>query len=307
MRFKNWDDFKAHCSGLSKVMSPPQKANDLNKTEQKKYENLTSKDELSETEKEDLQKLLAKREIFLNPPLSETAKSYLIERYAKNRYDLRVAAYSTQKVTQLKGSYLETEGVNILREVDNIDYVQPESLKSNDYLAGICDIMSPDGSKIIDVKISWSAVSFFPNLYRKLSYANWWQMQGYLHLYDVKFGQVCYILANTPKHLIDQEKSNLLRRYAYGEIERSKYDEEMDKLDSFFDYNKIPLKKRIIRFDVERCDDLKALIEHKVRLCRQFLNEFEKVHLMNKNIITLAENYLKVEPKTDENNTESES
>ena len=295
MKYKNWDDFKVYCSGISRIMTRPKVGcKDLNKTEIKKRDFLLGQTDLSEEEKGALAFLNKKRETYLHPPLAITAKSYLVERYSADKYNIRRAsAGGPQKWTITKGVALENEGIELLRFLDKIDYKQPDKTTSNDYLIGQCDILCQENKKIVDVKTSWNAANFMQKRRdEKLSFQQWCQIQGYMELYNIDFGQVSYVLVNTPPHLIDQEKANLFRRYTFGELTREDYEEQMERFDSLFDYSKIPMHKRIIRFDVPRSSEFMPKVKEKVELCRLFLNEFERSFLSGKNILTLPETFM---------------
>jgi hypothetical protein len=306
MKYKNWDNFKVHVTGISKIMARPKGCNDLTQRDTRRQTTILAKEEKTEEELAFIEFMKLKREKFLHPPLSETAKSYLIERYSSEKYNIRRAsAGGKQKPTITKGVALENEGIELVSFVDKIKYQQPEYPMSNDYMIGECDILCYENKKIVDVKTSWNAANFMENRRdNRLSFYQWCQVQGYLELYDLDFGQVCYVLVNTPPHLVDQEKANLFRRYTFGEINRDKYDEEVAKYDSIYDYRKIPVGKRIIRFDVARFKEFIPFLYEKIGKCREWLNGFERTFLSNKNILTLPEDYINVRTGAEEDSTE---
>lgn len=298
MKYKNWDDFKVYVSGISRIVSHPKGVKDLTKTEVKKRDYLLGQTDLSDEEVGLLAFLNKKRETYLHPPLAITAQSYLVERYSADKYNIRRAsAGGLQKSTVTKGVALEKEGIELLKFLDKIDYQQPDKPISNEYMIGQCDILCMDSKKIVDVKTSWNAANFMQKRREgRISSQQWCQIQGYMELYNIDLGQVSYVLVNTPPHLIDQEKANLFRRYTFGELIREDYEEQMEKFDSLFDYSKIPMHKRVIRFDVPRCREFMPMVKRKVGLCREFLNEFERSFLSGKNIITLPESYITIVP-----------
>jgi len=288
-------------------MARPRGFNKLTKNDLKIKAALLIKEEKDIADLELIEFYKNKKDGYEYPPLSETAKGYLIERYSSEKYNIRrISSGGLQKGTISKGVALEAEGIELVSFLDKINYERPDKPVSNDYMIGQCDIICYENKKIVDVKTSWNAANFMDNRRtNKLDLDKWAQMQGYLELYDIDFGQVCYVLVNTPPHLIDQEKANLFRKYTFGEITRTKYDDEMEKYDSIFDYRKIPITKRIIRYDVPRYKDYMPLVYDKIGKCRVWLNEFERRFLSNKNVITLAEDYIHV--NTEENNTEHNS
>ena len=309
MKYKIWDDFKVHCSGISRIMTRPKTGfNDLTQKDRVKLASLVDKEEKTEADLAQIEFFAQKRANFLNPPLSESAKSYLIERYGAEKYNIRRAsAGGRQKPTVTKGVALENEGIELVKFIDKIQYHQPDCPISNDYMSGMCDILCYENKRIIDIKTSWNAANFMGNRRSsKLAFQQWCQIQGYMELYDINDGQVCHVLVNTPPHLIDQEKINLFRRYTFGEITRDTYDEEIEKYDSLFDYGKIPINKRIIRFDVKRFPEFAPMVARKVDMCREWLNAFERTFLLNKNIVTSASDYLNVQV-SEENSPESDA
>jgi hypothetical protein len=305
MKRKDWSNFKVYCSGISNLISKPKGVNDLKQSEKVRFEKLTNIPDIDWNDKEEvfMQKMKDKKALFLDPPLSESAKGFLIEIYSRDRYNLRHAAMNRQKPCIAKGYFLEFEGLKLLSSVDKIEYKQSKEYVEDDYFYGVCDILCVEKDRVMDIKTSWNATTFMQNRKDtgKLSAKAWWQMQGYLHLNKKQYGQVCYVLVNTPKHLIDQEQSNLFRRYTYGEINRDKYDVEYEKLQSLYNYDKIPKTRRVIRFNVEYCEEAITKAIRKVELSRVWLNQFEESFIQNKDILTLPESYIR---NGEEDNTE---
>lgn len=298
MKYKDWSDFKIHCSSISKLLSQPKGFTALSKQQTKKYEILATKQDYTEKELKDLEHLEDKHALFLNPPvLSIGAQNYLVEIYSRERYGIRRAsAGGLAKSAQIKGFALEKEGVGMLSKIDGIEYLKEVNLISDDYFIGVCDILCSVSNRVIDIKTSWNAANFMKNKREgfKLPIEVYAQVQGYMHLYKLLKGQACYVLVNTPPHLIEQEWANLFKRYSYGEITREKYDDGCYQLEGFYDYNKIPEKKRVIRFDINYSSDFIAKAKRKVDMSREWLNDFEKRFMTIKNISTNAETYLRI-------------
>ena len=268
----------------------------LSPSQYKKYILLSSKIELKTQEIEDLAFLDNKRNLYLNPPiLSVGAENYLVDVYSRERFGIkRASSGGLGKSTQIKGFVLEKEGIELLSKIDGVAYEKQIGSVSDDYFIGLCDTICPQRSKVIEIKTSWNAANFMKNKKENFKLPNeiWGQVQGYLHLYNIPKGQVCYVLVNTPSHLIEQEWANLFKRYSYGEVTREKYDEGCYKLEGLFDYNKIPEKKRVIRFDVEYSLSYIQRAQRKVDMAREWLNDFEKRFMSTKNLKTYADRYL---------------
>lgn len=286
-------------------MSRPLKTlcSDLNKSQKAKKAAILSKGaDITPEEVQFLAEMSEKYERYVRPPLSETAKSFLAARYSIEKYGTRRASVSPMGVATMKGSYLENIGLEMLSEYHGVKYERQEKAIENEYLRGKCDGLFQVSGKLVEVKTPWSTETFMPNHYRKLSPQFWMQMQGYLNLYGLDHGQVCFVLVNTPQHLIDQHAGNMFKKYAFGEISSERYDDECMKMEAFFSYDRIPMKRRVITFDVYKSDLFIENMKSKIQKCRVWLNEFEKIHSNNKNILTLEEEY--IFGNQEENNTE---
>jgi hypothetical protein len=279
-------------------MSKPRNCRDLTKRQVDDLAKLLQLEELSEKQRTTLKILSDKKQRSLDPGLSQVAYGYLIRRYGFEKYNKRIASTVFGKSTCIKGNELEDESIKVISSLDKVKYEKCCEVVRNDYIFGICDIISPLKDKIIDVKTSWNINTFLPYLSGTLDRSYWFQMQGYLELYNIEVGEVCFVLLNTPPYLVERERAKYTEKYIFGEISRERYDEEISKIELAFNYNKIPLKRKVIRFQVNRCRELMPLLYKKVDKCRTWLNEFEEIHLASKRSITTSEFY--INPPQDE-------
>lgn len=285
-------------------MTRPKHCTDLTTAQRATYQRLNAKPELNEKDIETLDVLNAKIQRFNDPELSAAAKKYLIKRYSWAKYNKGTLPAEQKSSFLVKGNELEQDGIEILKQKDGIDYERPTEFTENGFLFGRCDIISRENRKVLDVKVSWSIHSFLPNYITKLSEKYWWQMQGYMELYDADVAQVRYVLLNTPAHLIERERSKHVEKYLFGEIDSEKFEEEMEKLDLCYDYTKIPDKRKIITYEFEREPSIIPLVYKKIEKCREWLSEFDSTHVLNKKIVTSMGDYA-IQSK--ENNPESDS
>lgn len=257
----------------------------------------------TDKEESDMLRLVAKKAASDQAPLSKVAESYLIKRYGWEKFAKKMASTGNQFSFYEKGTLLEGEAVDLLSKLDRVKYTRNTKLVTNDYLLGKCDIISPNRKIIIDTKVSWNISTFMSALNGPLKALYWYQMQGYLELYNVDQGYVCFCLLNTPVELVEREKVKLLNKYVFGEINREDYEKKMESLELSLTYNNIPMKRRVIRFRVDRYPDLMPKIQWKVDRCREWLTTFESLHSFGEEIITLPENYA----HTKENNTQPDT
>lgn len=272
-------------------MAKPKHCTDLTVSQKAAYQKLTTKEELSVKEQETLEILNAKLQRFNDPELSVAAKKYLIKRYSWAKYNRGTLPAEQKSSFLIKGNELESDGIEVMKLRDSIDYERPCEFAENAYLFGRCDIISKENNKIVDVKVSWGIHSYLPHHITKLSEKYWWQMQGYMELYNVDHAEVCYILLNTPAHLLERERAKHTEKYLFGEIDCEKYEEEMEKCDLCYDYSKIPAKRKVMTFVVEREPNLMEQVYKKVERCRQWLSDFDRLHTSNKKILTSMEDY----------------
>lgn len=292
MKYKDWSDFVIHCSRINEIMAKPKGCTDLTKGQYEEYNKLLGIDDLTEKQKNTFKVLSTKRQRWIDPKLSKVAINHLIRRYGFDKYNKRMASVANKQSHLVKGNELEDESISIISGIDRIDYIKCKEVINNGYLLGVCDIISPKGDKLIDVKTSWNINTFLPYLNSTLDRSYWFQMQGYLELYNVEVGEICFVLINTPQYLVDRERLKYTEKYLFGEISRERYDEEISRLELAFNYNKIPTKTKVIRFNIARCREVIPLIYRKVDKCRIWLNEFEQVHISNKVLYTSSDLYI---------------
>lgn len=293
----DFSQFKVSCTDIHSLLTIP-KGVKLKAQELKKYDRLlNSFDEKSEEDLEYIRKIDDKIAALNDAPLSQTTISALIKMYGWKIYNKRVAQKGDALSFMKKGTDMEVEAVELLSKIDKQSYSIETDTLENQYLIGRCDIIRPD--KVIDTKISWNVNAFMKARTTPISKKYWYQMQGYMELYDVPEAEVVFLLLNTPPELIEREKVKLLNRFMIGEIDREKYELDMENIESAFTYSSIPLKKRYFRFKIKREQHIFEKIYKKVDKARIWLQQFEKD--MKTNIFVVpSENYI----GSDKNNIE---
>jgi hypothetical protein len=106
-----------------------------------------------------------------------------------------------------KGISVEDDSIALYNEVFFTNYVKNTERKTNEWLTGEADIVTPE--KIIDVKSSWS-LSTFPVLAEQGQDKGYeWQLRAYMMLWDVDAAELAYCLVDTPDDLIGYEDASL--------------------------------------------------------------------------------------------------
>lgn len=300
-KYRKWDNFKLHCGSIHKVLSNPPHCTDVTKADANKYEKILIKEDKTLEEVEFIQACKDRKARFLNPPLSTGAKNHLVERYFREKYNGYWASSGAKyPYALIKGTSLEPLGIEILSRVDQISYHHPDIAESCDFLTGRPDIFCYDNKKLVDIKITWNAANFGKLHLQKLSLQAYCQLNGYMEIYGFDEAEVCYMLLNTPKFLVEQKQKELFRKFADGALLRDEFDEKYDELAGQFDYeSKIPEAKRIIRYTVKKDIELLERVHKKITFCREYLGEYDRIFMKNQKIVTSPEDYKKKSKITD--------
>jgi hypothetical protein len=306
MKYKDWSDWRVPCSKIGEIMVRPKKVTLPSARDYNRAAKLNGKDELTQDDIDLLTSIKVKEARYANPEISATAIKLLISRYSWEKYNKRMVTIDFARSSARKGNLMEEDAIEIVSSLDKTKYVKESCHINNDYMVGVCDVFHNGGRRIIDVKASWNIYTFMPNLIKPVERSYWYQAQGYMELYDADIAEVCHVLVNTPPHLIAREREKIGDRFLTGEITKDKYEEAMEGLDHSFDYNKIPMKRRVIRQEISRYKDVIPLIYSKVHKCRDWLNEFERIHVSNHKIIVPPDKYIDY-VSTEEDNLESDT
>lgn len=271
-------NFKIWCSEISDLFSRPKGISMPNKNAKKKYEKLINSDsQKTEDEIKFLREYDNQVYMYYNHPLSKKTMDALVRQYGRFVYNKKTASTGGDGMSFLKkGTDMEVEAVELLSKIDKTEYKLSAEKIENEYLVGQCDIICRDRNLIIDTKVSWNVNSFLKNRTSSLDEKYWYQMQGYMELYDVNEAEVVFLLLNTPPELIERERVKLLNRFMIGEIDRDKYDIDLDNIESAFTYNNTPLKKRYFRYRVKRDKGVIDAIYKKADKARLWVIDFEK-------------------------------
>lgn len=203
-------------------------------------------------------------------PLTQTAMSYCKSWLKEQLYNRRIEFRS--KYTE-KGCIVEDESIDFIGEQLGLGFlIKNDKQFENDYFTGEPDILPPNLDLVIDAKNSWSWETF-PILESEIPTTDYyWQLQGYMSLTGRHYAKLCYVLSDTPQHLIEREA----RRYCYD----SGFEElDIDIYNKFLanmTYSDVPEKLKIKVFDIERNDEDIATTEKKVLECREYISTLLK-------------------------------
>lgn len=208
--------------------------------------------------------------------LSQTCQKYLIKCYVEAKYGRRD---ELENRYVKKGLGVEAEAISMLNEVDDVFpfYEKNERRIFDDFKQGECDIYH-DGEvkKVLDVKSSWDLYTFIVKTLEKIDTDYWWQGQGYMDLWDVDFFELCYVLINTPKGIIEDEKKRLLYKLGSDKVDTQLYKDACAELEFNMTFDDIPIQERIVKLKVERNQEAIERLHERIKECRSWLNLYAK-------------------------------
>lgn len=275
----NWNEAFIRCSCIGKIMANG-RGSVLTEKQAAELERLQNMEKRTEKQEETLQVLLEKKDA--TPSLSDTCKTYLKEVYMYYKYGKESVGGSERSRYTIKGRSVEDESIMLLSRIDGLFYSKNEQRFQNSYLTGEPDIIvsSQDGNveKIIDIKSSWDGASLLSNIGSPLNPLYFYQVQGYMALTGAQTAEVCYVLVNMPQEIINGEKNRIFKTMNPATEENAEYKRVIARLENNMTFDEIPIRERVVRFKVDRDETLINNIYQRVEQCREWLQEFEKIH-----------------------------
>jgi hypothetical protein len=178
--------------------------------------------------------------------LSQTAKSYIIQKAKEDFFDYR-SELNSKYIT--KGLAQEQDSINLLNLVRLEDYIKSSERVENEWLTGCCDIITE--TSIIDIKTSWSLDTFPATTYELKDLSDYeWQGRAYMWLYDMPSFELCYVMVSTAPELLGEYENGALHYVEH-----------------------IAPEKRITSITFERDKEIEIQMAERLILATEFYNE----------------------------------
>jgi hypothetical protein len=178
--------------------------------------------------------------------LSQTAKSYIIQKAKEDFFDYR-SELNSKYIT--KGLAQEQDSIDLLNLVRLEDYKKNEERVENEWLSGCCDIITD--TSIIDIKTSWSLDTFPATSYELKDLSDYeWQGRAYMWLYDMPSFELCYVMVTTAPEIMGEYENGALH---------------------YVDH--IAPEKRITSITFERDKEIEIQMAERLILATEFYNE----------------------------------
>ena len=198
--------------------------------------------------------------------MGKTAKSYLEELYNEVVWGMK-KNYISKYIE--KGLQSENSAIAFLSKLHGEFYTKNDEFKSNDFICGTPDIIHEN--TIRDIKCSWNG-STFPFHDKNLENKDYfYQVQGYMWLFNCEVGYVDYVLINTPDRILEDEKRRAAWNIGATTDISPEYLELCAEIDKQHCFDNIPNEKRVKSFKIERDEKVIESIQQRVLECREYL------------------------------------
>lgn len=199
-----------------------------------------------------------------------------------------------------KGNEREEDSITLLSRLTKTVYKKNKERLKNSHITGLPDIYTGESiinsKSIIDIKTSWSRITFL-----KAKYFNWaenykWQVSGYMGLSGAKSAKLAFCLVNGTAKQIMAEKNKLKWDSKFMDVDQDPiykdkcrqveinhifdiqhfvnenpgFDFDNDISNWFWD---IPMEKRLYTFEYKRDENAIKAIYERVDECKQFIKE----------------------------------
>lgn len=137
-----------------------------------------------------------------NDLFSATAKSAMMDIVRAKIFGVQKSLDNVKCIK--KGKMLEDDGIDLYNKVFLTDFEKcpPESRRNNGIITGEPDLVAKSGRKGVDIKVSWSLLTFPLTSEQAEKKEYEWQARGYMCLFDVDVWEIAYCALDTPDELL---------------------------------------------------------------------------------------------------------
>lgn len=268
-----------NCSELPELMSREQGNTPPSEKDLEEFLHILEKDMIDVTERQKylLQQFVTKTVNYDRFSLSTTTRKALYRHYTYIMYGIGKVSLENKMPMQLeKGEIAEPSAIQLLSQVDGVEYKKNEKMFESPFFKGIPDIILEEGGKIIgvkDVKVSFDMPSFLERVDGDSVKDDRWEMVAYMDILGLKEGEICYCLVNMPDKMKEQKLRDYESRLTMLGIERDHIRKRLRRIEKSMVYDFIPAEKRVKRFTVQRKGYFTTQARNRVKLVRGLLSE----------------------------------
>lgn len=212
----------------------------------------------------------------------ELIKIYNLLKYGRKK-DLTTNAMD-------KGRQLQTEGIQLFSELEGEEYTENDQQIESDFFSGKLDMFLGldvyNAKKVWDLKNSYELDTFTPKLIESPDKGYEAQLNVYYSLTGATGGGLVYTLLDAPENVLMDEKRKLLYNMNVATEESPEYLLAAAELERLLTFKDIDVRERVIKIPVPRNDELIEKMKSKVPIFREWLFQFEKLHMSQYHKIT---------------------
>jgi len=175
-----------------------------------------------------------------------------------------------------KGLAMEEDGITLYSRIKRIFFTKNETHLQNLFIKGTPDsfigTVIHEALRIIDIKCSWSASTFYRTFTKAFNPLYYWQGVGYMWLTGAKHFDLAYCLVNTPTSLIEAEKRSLWYKLGQPSEDDGNWIDAQWAIEKNMTYDDIPLREKMLEYTIEYTEADIELLKKKIIAGREYLN-----------------------------------
>lgn len=179
-----------------------------------------------------------------------------------------------------KGNMVEDESITLYSRVKKMFFKKNEQHLKNPWIKGTPDIFEGESIhtaiRLPDIKSSWSLRTFYQTFKRKLNPIYFWQIIAYMWLTGARSGSIAYCLVDTPESLIQSEIDRIWYKMGKPLTESPLFLKACEEIRAEMTYSDIPVKQRLLEYEVEWKDEYIDKIKKYVEAGREYLIEIHR-------------------------------
>ncbi len=273
------------CSALPAIMATTKEGRPLTEKQSEEFAKLSVHPNRTEIQERKYEKYLirvkneGRVDVIGGGGISKLKDIYIKEKWHKEI--INVAKDYVPAI--LNGTLSESNSLALVSELDNTTYKKHKCLIKNRYLKGILDCYLGSSlkriSKVMDIKTAASMQSLLSLIKDEETQSKYyWQIMGYLSITGAEEGEVCHCLVSYPERIITDEINKFLLRTKNLGFDGEYIESQIHRIRFNMTFDEIPIEQRVVRFKVQRDAEAIKNIHHKVKFCRKWLNDFDKLH-----------------------------
>lgn len=281
----DFNKVKINCSALPSIMSSHKLCKPLSEKQELELASLKLRDKLSEPQKKKLDTLTERVKNIGNiEMLSNGAISKLKEVYVREKYNKQVVSIGKDySPAILNGVMSESKVLSLISDFEGIKCKLHKKVIYNSFLKGILDAYigksAKKATKVIEIKTCQNMQSLMSVLDPQEAYDKYyWQIMGYLAITGAEEGTIYHCVVTYPERIINDEINKFIYKAKVFGLDGGYVEQQIERIRFNLSFDDIPINERIYKFSVQRDENIIKDIYKKVKYCRGWLNDYDKMH-----------------------------